>query len=62
MEKNFNFKIFNKLEEKLEQDWKSLENDVEQFFFQKFVFIKTLLRFLTIQKLTSLLCMKTINL
>ena len=40
MEKNFNFKIFNKLEEKLEQDWKSLENDVEQFFFQKFCFYK----------------------
>ena len=43
MEKNFNFKIFNKLEEKLEQDWKSLENDVEQFFFQKLVFIKTII-------------------
>ncbi len=43
MEKNFNFKIFDKLEEKLEQDWKSLENEVEHFFFQKFIFIKTII-------------------
>ena len=41
MEKNFNFKIFKKFEEKLEQDWKSLEKEVEHFFFQKFIFIKT---------------------
>lgn len=41
MEKNFNYKIFKKFEEKLEQDWKSLEKEVEHFFFQKFIFIKT---------------------
>lgn len=40
MEKNFTFKVFNKFEEKLEQDWKSLENEAKHFFFQKFVFIK----------------------
>ena len=43
MEKNFTFKVFNRLEEKLEQDWKSLENEVKQFFFQKLVFIKTVI-------------------
>ena len=42
MEKNFTFKVFNKFEEKLEQDWKSLENEAKHFFFQKFVFIKTI--------------------
>ena len=34
MEKNFNYKIFKKFEEKLEQDWKSLEKEVEHFFFK----------------------------
>ena len=44
MEKNFTFKVFNRLEEKLEQDWKSLENEVKQFFFQKFSFYKNCYR------------------
>ena len=43
MEKNFTIKVFNKFEEKLEQDWKMLENEVKQFFFQKFIFIKTVI-------------------
>jgi CelD/BcsL family acetyltransferase involved in cellulose biosynthesis len=42
MEKNFTFKVFNKLDEKLEHDWNILENEVKQFFFQKFLFIKTI--------------------
>lgn len=43
MEKELNFKIFKKLEEKLEQDWIRLENEAEHFFFQKFIFVKTIL-------------------
>ena len=41
MEKNFTFKVLYKFEEKLEQDWKSLENEVKQFFFQKFINLNT---------------------
>ncbi len=40
MEKNFTFKVFNKLDEKLEHDWNILENEVKQFFFSKISFHK----------------------
>ena len=44
MEKNFTFKVFNRLEEKLEQDWKSLENEVKTIFFSKICLYKNCYR------------------
>ena len=43
MNSNFSFKIFNQLEEKLKEDWLSLEQNSNFLFFQKYYYAKNLI-------------------
>ena len=43
MNSNFSFKIFNQLEEKLKEDWLSLEQNSNFPFFQKYYYAKNLI-------------------
>tara|TARA_X000000950_G_C13816122_1_gene619880 strand:+ start:47 stop:1090 length:1044 start_codon:yes stop_codon:yes gene_type:complete len=51
MEKNLTFTIFNQLENKLIKDWKNLENEGVFYFFQKYIFIKTIIEIFNINKI-----------
>ena len=48
MNNNLTFKIFNKLEDKLKEDWLNLESNSNFFFFQKYYYVKKLIETLNL--------------